>query len=599
MKRLPRILFLCILVFALTACQPIASDPSGTPEESSAQREETSATDPQEESSSVEETDMAETSGEETPSEETEPVEEPTGYVEVGNLTDDRKREVLSIPVGSEDGQVAYGEDVALGLVGPEAFAVENGKVFILDKCNRRVVVWENGVYSGIDISDCLHGQHMTYDRGVIGIVDTATNVTGLYGEEGTRIKLISHLTEFTSEFPMGVAEISGYDLIWKATDDTYYQYNWSSEQMNRLVNYGIQVGYVGNTTVVTEVSTDRQWTLATKIKFIEPLKIVGDYLFYSRFDLDPDAYSFTGTTSVGVIDQNGNGEQLKIESSQWSTNPTHPFYVSGDGKLYLMDCYENQVVISEVILSIEVEPSAMKTEEDITYGEFRSLVEAEITRQAEELMKQKESWFAEYNGEKLLKTDTATFYRADEGETLEQILKCMVDSWYADLPKATATGRSVITDYFLDMESQCIYDADQVNDETIAFVWDWWPGAKEFSGLTAEDVEEYIRMVLPMSFHVDGRPMSDGVWLVPKLEIYIRYDGRMGYFSWEEYVDEYGYEMKNGCMPYYREGISSTFHYILIQEENVYRLQAADAMGYDWELFGNYSEWLKLKKNQ
>lgn len=245
------------------------------------------------------------------------------------------------------------------------------------------------------------------------------------------------------------------------------------------------------------------------------------------------------------------------------------------------------------------VDSAVSENKEDITYGEFRSLVEAEITRQAEELMKQKESWFAEYNGEKLLKTDTATFYRADEGETLEQILKCMVDSWYADLPKATATGRSVITDYFLDMESQCIYDADQVNDETIAFVWDWWPGAKEFSGLTAEDVEEYIRMVLPMSFHVDGRPMSDGVWLVPKLEIYIRYDGRMGYFSWEEYVDEYGYEMKNGCMPYYREGISSTFHYILIQEENVYRLQAADAMGYDWELFGNYSEWLKLKKNQ
>lgn len=83
MKRPPRILFLCMMIFILTACQPMASDPSGTPEESSVQREETSATDPQEESSVMEKTDMTETSGEEeTSSEETRPVEEPTGYVE-------------------------------------------------------------------------------------------------------------------------------------------------------------------------------------------------------------------------------------------------------------------------------------------------------------------------------------------------------------------------------------------------------------------------------------------------------------------------------------------------------------------------------------
>lgn len=263
---------------------------------------------------------------------------------------EEQKKQLLSVPIGNEVGQVAYNHDYQYGFIGPEAFAVENDTILILDTNNRRVVIWKDGEYSSISISDCPYAQHMTYDNGMIGVVDTARNVTGIYAQDGTQIALIPHPQSFVSKFPRGISEIGEDYVVWITTDGSHYKYNWETEEMSRLVKGGAKSAFVGKTTVVTDMRTGMEWVFDFK-PYIGVLKVSGDNLFYSRFDAVRNVSHFAGTLSVGILNQYGEGDLFAVDQSMWYTNPTNPFYVSEDGRVYQMDCYEDEVVISELLL--------------------------------------------------------------------------------------------------------------------------------------------------------------------------------------------------------------------------------------------------------
>lgn len=219
---------------------------------------------------------------------------------------------------------------------------------------------------------------------------------------------------------------------------------------------------------------------------------------------------------------------------------------------------------------------------QEISIEEFGQVVAGVNAAQAKELMAQKEEWFAEYNGEKLQRAGSATFYRADEGESLEEILKCMVDSWYDDLPRTV--GGCVITDYFLDIEEQPIYDSEEMVERATAFAWSWWLNYRESY---RDTVSAFVYQVMALGTN-DSCPLDENTWLIPYLNIYTKYEGT-NFLSWDEYVSSQGELMKNGCMPQIREGSGAAFQYILMKKGNVYRLQKADEMNYSWAYYGSF----------
>ena len=111
------------------------------------------------------------------------------------------------------------------GHTGPEAFAVEDGTMFILDNHNKRVILWEDRGFSDFDISDCPYAQHMTYQKGKIAVIDPVTMVTGIYSVDGTRLALIQYADHyaFDLQFPVEVTEIGDTYLVWKSSEGVVY----------------------------------------------------------------------------------------------------------------------------------------------------------------------------------------------------------------------------------------------------------------------------------------------------------------------------------------------------------------------------------------
>lgn len=219
----------------------------------------------------------------------------------------------------------------------------------------------------------------------------------------------------------------------------------------------------------------------------------------------------------------------------------------------------------------------------EVSLEEIRGLVLAEMEKQSEKLVKKKADWFAAYNGEKLQITDKATYYRADQGESLGEIVKIMVDSWYADLP--IVHEPYTITDYFLD-DDQPIYSCGDVGELAANFAWSWWQSWKDiYDG----SLSEFVSQVMYTDTE-HTRPIADeDMWLLPYLDIYTKYEGTK-FIPWESYVEYEGKFMKNGCMPELRQGSGSGFHYILVRDGDVYCLQrASDMDSFRWAHNGSF----------
>ena len=246
---------------------------------------------------------------------------------------------------------MAYGESYAYGNIGPEAFVVEDESVFILDTSNQRVVIWKDGQFSDFDISACPSAQHMTYEDGKIGVIDTVSNVTGIYSLDGTKNIVITHPEEFDYHFPVEISEIGDSYVVWKTTEGMEFKYYWGSELLESVESRIIQVKLGETVTRITENNTTAEWKIDSKNKLIEVFEANGENLIYSQYELVTGIDFFWGELSVRKIDEKGEEEFSIIDTSAWHTNPTHPLYMSSDGKIYVMDCLENIITISEVVL--------------------------------------------------------------------------------------------------------------------------------------------------------------------------------------------------------------------------------------------------------
>ena len=152
--------------------------------------------------------------------------------------------------------------------------------------------------------------------------------------------------------------------------------------------------------------------------------------------------------------------------------------------------------------------------------------------------------WFAAYNGEKLQRITAQSiesyspalcpdiiFYRAEEGEAIDEILNKMIDAMIQPLTEPSEVRPFTITEYRLEEQAYEIYD---------------------------ENVP--------------------GVWILPYLNGYYSYTGT-DFVTMETIMENEPELVKDGMVPFLRQGSEEVFVYILMQEGNVYRLQRAQDM--------------------
>ena len=324
-----------MLLFLCTACQP-ADVPKATAGE---QKETGSEVEPTEET--TEGILVVQTEPSMTDSMETEP-----------EISVDVEPPILSLGIGTGEGQVAYGYTYMYGHTGPEAFAVEDGTMFILDNHNKRVILWEDRGFSDFDISDCPYAQHMTYQKGKIAVIDPVTMVTGIYSVDGTRLALIQYADHyaFDLQFPVEVTEIGDTYLVWKSSEGYSHRYDWAKASFLSVVS-ALWREDSEDEIRITDRESGNEWRIDAENKLLGIERVVDGELFYSQYDMVTDADHFVFEHSIRKIDREGSETYTMIDSTNWYATSTHPVYVSSEGVVYLMECLQDGIVISEVKL--------------------------------------------------------------------------------------------------------------------------------------------------------------------------------------------------------------------------------------------------------
>ena len=260
------------------------------------------------------------------------------------------KREILTLYPGSGLGEVGYSEEGrANERIGPESFVVEGEKIYILDWVNKRILMFEDGKASGsIDVSEYDHTRYMGYGNGCIAVAGMHrgnAQIIGVYSADSNGEK-VAEIDLFDTQI-MLVNKIvsiddSGVEFNGDIGREAFrYRYDISTKELKQVKEAG-----------------------ANKLKIGEQEALVlggtGDKLYYNYYE-----FSETTKCTIGVEVKNVGRWYVSHEFASYRTTPLKRLHVSEDGKLYLMECFEDRTVISELVLGEPVEePIEESTEE-------------------------------------------------------------------------------------------------------------------------------------------------------------------------------------------------------------------------------------------
>ena len=231
-------------------------------------------------------------------------------------------------------------------------------------------------------------------------------------------------------------------------------------------------------------------------------------------------------------------------------------------------------------------ETGTTASEPKLTDG-FRALIEAEIERSAIIKQANKKTWFSDYNGERLqliegernIRPSTATgvvFYRSVAGEKLEDILVIMVDKLMEPFFILSEERPFTVTEYFLDIENQRIWDKEDIAELIVEDVWDLWLEHRSYGYRP----EQFIPLAVEMAAGDGLYAIGDEMWLLPSLKGYYKYEGKDFGLTFEEYRDSR--QEKNGMMPFQGQGSGDAFIFLLVKYGDIYRLSQISAFGYE-----------------
>ena len=260
---------------------------------------------------------------------------------------------ILTLTPGNGIGQVGYGGSELFGYTGPDSFVVENGVVYVLDALNSRINVYQGDASFEILIDHRFFAEKIEYKDGKLAVVDNSGKTTLIYTLSGALVELVAHPEAVIDELVSKVVEIGETHIIWRTFQGNYYRYDWSDE-ITTIEQPEVEV-FEGDSHSAVSFRADekmyQEWQIETENKFIDVLGIQGDALVYQQYEYASNVDMLFAELSVRKVNQDGRETYAIIDFSEWKAPARDPFYLSSDGKIYVMECREENTVISEVLL--------------------------------------------------------------------------------------------------------------------------------------------------------------------------------------------------------------------------------------------------------
>lgn len=189
---------------------------------------------------------------------------------------------------------------------------------------------------------------------------------------------------------------------------------------------------------------------------------------------------------------------------------------------------------------------------------------EEELLQSGESIEISGQDFFVNYNGEKvqrIISEDGNTysparcndiiFYRADAGESPEDVLTAMKEAILEPLTVATEERPFTVTSYSVREQTQiyCLAPENEIPEESAVPQW----------------ILEY-----------EWEKTADEVWLLPVLEGYYCFEGT-DLVSMDILLESEA--SRDGMVSFVTQGSEETFLFILMRREDVYRLERAEKL--------------------
>ena len=330
MRTMSVIGFFTLIMLLLVSCDSyISNDDKSTAEHTQAWSEETSQNATVEDWFGETEEETHEETSEEFmafPSweESTEKLVE--DVVEIRLPLDSVKEPIYTFLWGEASGQVGYSYEAMTGARGPQNFVVEAGVICVLDSVNYRVIMLEDGRMTEIDLGGKFFDVELIFQNQKIGVVDYRGDVVRIYQEDGTQEHYIDlpYAGKITE-----LVEIGDNYVDWVIDTGNRYRCNWETKRLEKM-------GAWENDTVEVSAPVERN---AVVVDGIDNTGVYYHYIDNTNFRRiicrEDDGYRW-----ITEVDLTGN-----------RSYPLAPIYYSRDGGLYLMECFDEQVIISKLTM--------------------------------------------------------------------------------------------------------------------------------------------------------------------------------------------------------------------------------------------------------
>ena len=301
------------------------------------------ATDSGEKTTAEEHSTAGETSPEETTEEATteeitteelsteEPVVE---WTEKKISLEEAKRVIHTFSWGEGEDQLGYKSD-GHEAKAPRGFSVEGDQICVWDDANWRILLYENGHYSAIATEYFSGKSGMSYQNGWIGLLDESK--VQLYRSDRSKEMSIKLPTQLTNEVsvPWKIVEIGDTYFVLeiksrKSSARSQYRYDWTTDQVERITDHNLPAFF------------DEQ-------NEVDVIGVYDDVVYYEDTEVRENALF----TIIGLKAKNYH-LYVEIDQSKYiKTGGVHKCwsYLSDDGRLYIMECFEDRVEISELTL--------------------------------------------------------------------------------------------------------------------------------------------------------------------------------------------------------------------------------------------------------
>ena len=223
--------------------------------------------------------------------------------------------------------------------------------IYVLDAVNYQINIYQNGSCSEIALENCYQPQGLTYENGKLAVFDNSDGVTLVYTTSGALVARITHRDEVKEELALKIAEIGDTYVVWETFAGNQYRYDWGTDVLAAAEAKLLKSSSDDTVSLTTAGKQVGQWSIDSENKVQDILGVKDGALVYQQYEYVPDVDMLFTELSVRKVQADGTETYAIIDFSDWKAPATDPFYLSSDGKLYVMECLENGTVISEVVL--------------------------------------------------------------------------------------------------------------------------------------------------------------------------------------------------------------------------------------------------------